>query len=92
MGGWAASRKLFVQSPSQLDDEVARPLKKLKEDVLPGSSLLEHMSNIMELSGYDAAYEFALDCAPAMVPSLPDCVRSMFGRHQVCDVALERWV
>ena len=79
MGAWAISRSMFSQPPPELPDMVARPLKKLKEDLLPENSLVEHMSDIMHLSGYDAAYAFALDCAPAMVSSLPDCARSMFA-------------
>ena len=91
LGAWAISRSIFSTPPSELTDSLARPLKKLKEDLWPDSSVVEHMSDIMHLSGYDAAYDFALDCAPAMVSSLPDCARSMFAGEveESCSASLE---
>ena len=78
LGDWAVGRQKCLQPPAGLPDEIARPLKKLKEEVLPDNNLLEHLSDIMELSGYDAMMEFAHGCAPAMAASLPESVKSMF--------------
>ena len=77
-GEWVVDRQTHLQPPAGVPDEIARPLKKLKEDVLPGNNLMEHMSDIMELSGHDAMMGFAHDCAPAMAASLPESFRSMF--------------
>ena len=75
---WAVGRQKCLQPPAGLPDEIAHPLNKLKEEVLPDNNLLEHLLDIIELSGYAAMMEFARGCAPAMAASLPESVKSIF--------------
>ena len=77
---WAMDRHFRSEPPQDIPDSLQRPLKRLREELLAEStSLVEDVSDVMHLSGLDNALQFACEAAPAVLPSMPDCVKAWYG-------------